>query len=246
MRKYGLIGYPLSYSFSPGYFKAKFKREKIRETSYKIYPLEEVKEFKSLIKDHELIGLNVTIPYKEKILRYLDSIEDSAKTIGAVNTLKREGDTWKGFNTDVYGFRKSLKSFIGRKKVSAALVLGTGGASKAVCYVLEQLNIETQLVSRRRSKTAISYKDLDVHVLKDHRLIINTTPLGTSPNLDQVAPLDFDQISKKHLLYDLVYNPEKTLFLKRGEAQGCAIKNGSEMLELQAEESWRIWNNNKI
>ena len=238
MKKYGLIGYPLSHSFSPGYFAQKFKDEGITDRKYDLYPLQEISEFKNL---GLMSGINVTIPYKEQVMVYLDELSIEAETIGAVNTIKYVNGKKIGYNTDAYGFMHSLSPlWIDRDQPQKALVLGTGGAAKAVWYVLDQLGISFKKVSR--TKGDITYKELDKRLIEDHQLIINTTPVGMSPNVDSCPDLPYEGISSDHYLYDLVYNPQKTLFLSKGQANGAVIKNGHEMLELQADRSWEIWN----
>lgn len=247
MRQFTLIGYPLSHSFSEKYFTEKFVREGIQQHEYFLSPLEKIDQFPQLISTYpNLVGLNVTIPYKEEIIPYLDEISEEAKAIGAVNTIRIRNGKLKGFNTDVYGFEKSLVDFLLIKEkeinVENALVLGTGGAAKAVVFILKKLGINPILVSRKKGKGDLVYKDLDQVIFDECRLIVNTTPLGMLPNLESCPDLPFARINEKYYLYDLVYNPEKTVFLKRGENQGAAIKNGLEMLHLQAEKAWEIWN----
>lgn len=237
--KYGLIGYPLSHSFSPGYFLKKFKKEKIKNASYKSYPLERIEDLWEILPKN-ITGFNVTIPYKEQILPYLDGLDPEAKKIKAVNTVSRVNGKWIGSNTDVYGFENSLRTFIGRKKINQAMVLGNGGAAKAIKYVLRKMDIKVNVISRKRGFRG--YQNLDPEFLQNNRLIINTTPVGMSPNKAQRPHLPYDFIGRKHLLFDLIYNPKKTLFLKTGQENGAAIKNGLEMLHLQAERSWEIWN----
>ena len=238
--KFGLIGKDISYSFSKNYFTLKFKKLGLNDYEYVNFDLKSIDEFKDLISK-ELKGLNVTIPYKESIINFLDEIDDEAKLIGAVNTIKIDKrGRLTGFNTDVYGFEESLKPRL-KKSHKKALVLGTGGASKAVCYVLDKLKIDYLLVSRSPEKTQISYTDLNRSLLEKYTIIINCTPLGTYPKVEEYPKIPYDCITKKHLLYDLIYNPEKTRFLKEGEKRGADISNGLKMLELQAEKSWKIW-----
>ncbi len=237
--KLGLIGYPLSHSFSPGYFAEKFKNLGITGSEYKAYSIDDVSKIKTVFESG-VTGLNVTIPYKEQVIPYLDSLSEEAKEIGAVNTIKIVDGKKIGHNTDVYGFQESLLGQLGDTKVEKALILGSGGAAKAVGFVLGRLGIDYQIVSR--SKSNLSYADLDSEIIKDHKLIINTTPLGMYPNIDSCPNIPYGALSEKHFLYDLVYNPEKTLFLINGESEGCSIKNGNDMLILQAEKSWEIWN----
>ncbi|MFK7771107.1 MAG: shikimate dehydrogenase [Saprospiraceae bacterium] len=246
-RQFTLIGYPLSHSFSEKYFTEKFKKENIPNHEYFLSPLERIEDFLKLLLTHpDLEGVNVTIPYKEKVLPFLDEISVEAKAIGAVNTIKIKDGKLKGFNTDVYGFEKSLVDFLTKKEkqitVENALVLGTGGAAKAVVFILKKLGIEPILVSRKKGKGDLTYDDLDTIIFEECRLIVNTTPLGMLPDLESCPNLPFHRINGKFYLYDLIYNPEKTVFLSRGESQGAAIKNGLEMLHLQAEKAWEIWN----
>ena len=236
---YGLIGKEIKYSFSPAYFKSKFELEGIENSEYKIFPLKNIEEFPEFIKSqNNLRGLNVTIPYKQAIIPFLDEVDASAKEINAVNTIRFVGDKLIGYNTDVLGFEKSLLPFL-KKKHKKALIFGTGGASNAVAFVLKKLNISFKLVSR--SKTKLSYADINVKRLKKYKLLINTTPLGTFPNIEECVAIDYKGISKKHLAYDLVYNPLESTFLRKAKEQGATIKNGLEMLEIQAEEAWLIW-----
>ncbi len=243
MRTFGLIGYPLSHTFSPTYFSEKFFREGIENATYQAFPLESIQEFPHLLQNNpKLEGLNVTIPYKEAIIPFLDEISKEAEAIGAVNTIRIDKDGKKiGFNTDVYGFEVSLKPLL-KAHHQKALVLGTGGAAKAILYVLQQLNIEFRLVSRNPSKNQLGYADINSEVMNTHHLIINTTPLGMSPKIHDFPDISYQFASEKHLFFDLIYNPEKTIFLIKGKLKGAAFKNGLEMLYLQAERAWEIWN----
>lgn len=242
MKQYGLIGYPLSHSFSKGYFSEKFSKEKITDSNYEIYPIETIQYFEALCQSHpNFIGLNVTIPYKEQVIPFLDALDEEAKSIGAVNTIKFENDKKIGYNSDCYGFERSIKPFL-QTHHKEALILGTGGASKAVEYVLKKLGIQFQYVSRAKSERAISYNDLNEEIIQKSTIIINTSPVGMYPNVTAAPPIPYEFIGEKHLLYDLVYNPEETLFLKNGKTKGAQVKNGLEMLYLQAERSWEIWN----
>ncbi len=239
IRKYGLIGYPLTYTFSPSYFAAKFEEKGIIDAEYKSYPLEKIEGVQDLI-DEGLSGFNVTIPYKEQIIPYLDELSDAAKIIGAVNTVDIIDGKLIGHNTDVYGLENSLYTLIDGACVDKALILGTGGASKACQYVLDQLGIDYRLVSRNHKY--LTYDQLNQEVMAEHTLIINTTPLGTSPEVDSCPDIPYEHISNSHFIFDLVYNPPKSLFLARAEEQGAAIMNGLSMLHDQANKSWRIWN----
>ena len=239
---YGLTGYPLSHSFSPAYFNAKFAREGI-DAQYHLFPIEHANEFPSLLKNHpEIKGLNVTIPYKEAIAPYLDELDEVAEEIGAVNCIDIRDKRTKGYNTDVIGFEKSLLPLL-QPYHKRALILGTGGASKAVGYVLGKLGIEYEKVSRQKSQSFFTYEDITPDIIKDYALIFNTTPLGMYPKNNFSPPIPYEAISSRHLLYDLIYNPEETKFLQQGKQHGATIKNGLEMLELQAEAAWKIWNN---
>lgn len=244
-KKYGLIGYPLEHSFSPDYFNTKFKNGRI-DADYKTYPLNNIKEFAALISKLDFSGLNVTIPYKEAILPYLDEVDIVAKTIGAVNTIAFKNGKTKGYNTDCYGFENSLLSLIDDpKQIHGALILGTGGASKAVQYVLQKLTIPYHLISRA-NKDTIHYLDISKALFSSINLIINTTPLGMSPNIKNKPEIPYEWLNEKYFLYDLIYNPEKTIFLSEGLKMGCKIKNGHDMLILQAEKAWHIWNQTEI
>ncbi len=243
---FGLIGYPLSHSFSKKYFSDKFLKEGVSDCYYELFPLKDISEFPLLIKKYpNLKGLNVTIPYKESVLPFLDVFDENAAAVGAVNTIKIHSGKLYGYNTDVYGFEKSLLQFLKTGQLSSiqkALVLGTGGASKAVCFVLKKLGIFYAKVSRDSKKGDLTYEDLDEKILSDTQLIINTTPLGMAPNATTFPALDYELLDSNHFLFDLVYNPEKTVFLTKGKKQGCSIMNGLPMLQLQAEKAWEIWN----
>lgn len=246
MRKFGLIGYPLGHSFSKGYFTEKFKRENLTDVQYDNYPIEDPAEFEKLHKnDPELCGLNVTIPYKESIIPFLDVLSEEARIIGAVNTVCLCRKTGKlarvGHNTDVVGFRKSLEEHL-KHMPEQALVLGTGGSSKAVKYVLDDMGINVISVSSSGKENAISYKELTKDVVDNAKLIVNTTPLGMHPNVDGCPDIPFDAVTGEHVLFDLVYNPKETLFMKRGKEKGATVVNGYDMLVYQAEGSWEIWN----
>lgn len=237
--KLGLIGYPLTHSFSPSYFEEKFKELNIQDSEYLAYSIEEIGKI-SEVFESGVTGLNVTIPYKELVIPFLDELSEGAAEVGAVNTIKIENGLKIGYNTDVYGFQASLLEQLGDIKIEKALILGSGGASKAVKYVLNKLGIKYKIVSRK--KIYLTYDKLDAKTVQAHKLIVNTTPLGMYPNVDNCPLIPYDGITNQHFLYDLVYNPEKTLFLRKGESAGCSIKNGNDMLVLQAEKSWEIWN----
>ena len=240
MRYFGLIGERLDYSFSKGYFAEKFEKENIPDCQYELYEIPSIELFPKLIKTNSFSGLNVTIPYKEVIIPYLDELDESAEEIGAVNTVAFEGNRLKGYNTDIIGFEESVMELIGNDKVEKALVLGTGGASKAIQYVLKKLDIKPCVVSR--TKGDIRYEELSEEQLIESTLIINCTPLGTHPKIKESPPILYDHIGRKHLLYDLVYNPTTTRFMQHGIDHGSCVKNGLEMLHLQADRSWEIWN----
>jgi shikimate dehydrogenase len=249
IRQFGLIGYPLSHSFSKRFFTKKFEKENIEGCHYELFPLDTIETFLELIKSHpNLVGLNVTIPYKKAILDYLDEIDEEAEKVGAVNTISIKNGKLKGYNTDVYGFEISLLNLLKEKKEElpniSALILGTGGAAQAVAYVLKKLSINFQYVSRRKRKNILSYSELDEFLIKKHDLIINTTPLGMSPNQESCPDIPYPFLTSRHFLYDLVYNPEKTLFLRKGASKNARTSNGLEMLILQAEKAWEIWNQN--
>lgn len=238
-----MIGYPLSHSFSKKYFSDKFRREHIIDCAYENYPLPSLEGFTDLIsRVAGMEGLNVTIPHKQQIIPLIDGLDPAAREIGAVNTLRFRNGKITGYNTDVIGFERSLVPLLdGRDQ--KALVLGTGGASKAIAFALKRLNISFLFVSReKRSADSLRYRDLEEDIVRTSTLVVNTTPVGTSPNVDQAPPFPYDFIGSGHLLYDLVYNPAETLFLKKGKARGARVKNGYEMLELQANASWEIWN----
>lgn len=243
-REFGLIGYPLSHSFSKGYFAEKFERERINDASYRNFPIEKISLLPAVLKENPaLIGLNVTIPYKEVVLEYLDELADDAGEIGAVNTIKRYPDgKLKGFNSDLYGFAETLRRFIPSSFDFGALILGTGGAAKAVKYICQCSGLITLSVSRSPGKDRISYQALDRQVFDAYRVIINTTPLGMHPNLDAFPEIPYEYLTEAHYLLDLIYNPSETQFLRKGRLQGSKTKNGMEMLILQAEKSWEIWN----
>lgn len=242
---YGLIGYPVSHSFSQRYFTEKFNREGLSDHAYTLFPLEDIQWFPELLESyHNLRGLNVTIPYKQQVMSFLDELDEGAAAAGAVNVIRiRDGKT-RGYNSDVYGFERSLEEFLGseRSKVRQALVLGTGGASKAVAYVLRRWGIPHFTVSRSNGKGNLTYSDIDVHFLQATALIINTTPLGMSPEIDKFPELPYDHLDERHFLFDLVYNPARTVFMQKGEAQGARVCNGMAMLHYQAEKAWEYWN----
>jgi len=261
MKKFGLIGYPLGHSFSQKYFTDKFEKEEIKDCEYKAFPLININELPELVNNNpNLCGLNVTIPYKIGVQYYLDKISESAKEIDAVNCIKItypnslsglfDGELiltnahkpfLEGHNTDAYGFENSLKPLL-KKHHTKALILGNGGATRAVKYVLNKLEIDFKIVSRQHHHDMITYNQITQKLLESYSIIINTTPIGTFPNVNECPDIPYQYLGKKHLLFDLIYNPEETTFLRKGKEQGASIKNGYEMLILQAEKSWEIWN----
>ena len=249
MRRYGLLGYPLTHSFSKKYFTERFEKENINST-YQNFEIDNINKFPEVIENNpEIVGLNVTIPYKEQVIPFLDDLNKSAREIGAVNTIKvqREGSKvyLKGFNTDTFGFENSLKPFL-KPHHKKALILGTGGASKALKYVLSKLGIEYISASIEELKeNEIRYEEIDEDMMNERHVIINATPLGTYPKVDTFPDIPYEYITEKHLLFDLVYNPEVTVFLGKGKEKGAAVKNGYEMLLLQAIRSYEIWNSNE-
>ncbi len=239
---FGLVGRNISYSFSRGYFKKKFNELDLTNHVYENFDLPEISKFPSIFTSVKNIrGLNVTIPYKEEIIPFMDEIDESAQIIGAVNTIKIEENGLKGFNTDAYGFQKSLEPYL-KMHHKKALILGTGGASKAIAFVLDQLGIEFSFVSRSGRKDGFTYEALNDELIKEHTLIINCSPVGTFPNIEEKPALPYHEIGPQHLLFDLIYNPTETAFLKEGQAKGATTCNGLNMLELQAEKAWEIWN----
>jgi shikimate dehydrogenase len=242
MRRFGLIGKTLKHSFSQNYFTKKFAAEGIADCSYENFELASISGFPKLISEQpELWGLNITIPYKEEIIPFLQTRNKIVEKTGACNCIKIVDGELHGFNTDAIAFQTSLEKKL-QPHHQCALVLGSGGASKAVQYALQELGIDFVVVSRNKKTNQLGYEDVGEDVIRGHQIIINTTPLGMYPNVDQDPPIPYDAISSKHLLYDLTYNPEKTKFLSQGEVRGAQIMNGYEMLVSQAEESWRIWN----
>ena len=238
--KYGIIGYPLTHSFSPAWFRKKFAGTGI-DATYEAFPITDISELPELLHKHpDIAGLNVTLPYKELVMSFLREIDEVAATIGAANCLVIRNGFMKGYNTDAEGFEKSLVPLLTHKHTKA-LVLGTGGASKAIVYVLRQLGIPFRSVSGSEVPGSLSYPELTADIIGEHRLLINTTPVGMYPDVAAKLPVPFEGVGPDHLLYDLIYNPEETTFLAEGRLRGAAIKNGFEMLVLQAEASWSIW-----
>lgn len=243
---FGLIGGTVSHSFSKSYFDEKFFREGLRDYRYELFPLGNITEIEVLLKETKgLTGLNVTIPYKEQVLKYLDEVDGFAKKIGAVNVIKIKDGKLKGFNTDSDAFHETLEKWLPKDKTFTALILGTGGSSKAVQEALKKLKIDYKLVSREARKGVLTYEDLekDPSIITNSKLVINTTPLGMSPKTEAMPPINYEHIGSEHYVYDLIYNPARTLFLQKSEMRGATIKNGLEMLHVQAEKSWTIWNN---
>lgn len=242
---YGLIGLTVSHSFSKAYFDEKFFRDGLRDYHYELFPLKTIDEIETLIKETRgLKGLNVTIPYKESVMKYLNEVDQVAKDIGAVNVIKFKDGKRIGYNTDFMAFYETLVKWLPKDKTFDALILGTGGSSKAVREALKKAGIRFQLVSREKKKDVLTYDEVnkDHAIMSSHHLIINTTPLGMHPNTDSIPPLEYEQLTKNHYVYDLIYNPARTLFLQKAEMRGATIKNGLEMLHVQAEKSWEIWN----
>jgi len=245
MKQFGLIGFPLGHSFSKKYFTDKFEREGIA-ARYDLYELSAISDFLALKKNENLVGLNVTIPYKQQVMEYLDELDETAAEIGAVNVIKfirKNGElTLKGYNSDAIGFENSIKPYI-KPYHQKALILGTGGASKAIDYVLCKLGIETTFVSRTAKDNMLTYEQLSEQILDDYLVIVNASPVGTFPHSDECPAIPYQFITDKHLLFDVVYNPAETLFVKKGKEQGAQGLNGEAMLVGQAVAAWEIWKN---
>lgn len=242
-RRFGLLGKNISYSFSKKYFTEKFENLGLTNYSYVNFDIDTIDRFSSVLSETKnLKGINVTIPYKETVIPFLNKLSENASVIGAVNTIRitKKGET-KGYNTDFYGFKKALKPML-KKHHKKALILGTGGASKAIAYALQKLKIEYDFVSRNATECEYSYSELTATVFNEYQIVINTTPLGTFPNVKDCPDLDYSLFTDKHIAFDLVYNPEETEFLLRAKSQGAKTKNGYEMLVFQAEKAWEIWN----
>lgn len=240
IRKYGLIGFPLHHSFSPEYFRKKFESESITDCRYDAYPLEDLIEVEQLLQNPEICGLNVTIPYKEKIIPYLNNLSPEAKEIGAVNTLVRSEIGWIGHNTDAGGFEKTLPVNPDSNKI--ALILGNGGASKAVKFVFKKLGIDLKMVIRTKDPNHLHYSDLNEELMSKAQYIVNTTPVGMYPNINDCPDIPYHLINDQHICYDLIYNPENTLFMQKSGNMGAMVINGLPMLIAQAEASWKLWN----
>ena len=242
-KRFGLLGRNISYSFSKGYFTEKFSNENFEGCTYENFDIQVITAFPEIIRDNlELKGLSVTIPYKETVIPFLDKLSKKAKKIGAVNTIKvsKKGKL-KGYNTDYFGFKKSLKPLL-NKSHERALILGTGGASKGVAFALDELKISYTFVSREAKENAISYEAINASTFENYQIIINSTPVGTSPNIDAFPLIPYEYFTEKHIAYDLIYNPEETQFLKKAKERGAKTKNGLDMLIFQAEKAWEIWN----
>ena len=245
MQKYGLIGYPLGHSFSKNYFNQKFESENI-DATYLNFEIPNIKDLKTVLKDNpELNGLNVTIPYKEQVIPYLDDLDEDARLIGAVNVIKFTkglfGKKLKGYNSDIIGFTQSIQPLL-QPHHQKALILGTGGASKAVYHGLKNLGLESIFVSRtHKADDMLTYEELTPEIMAEYTIIVNCTPVGMFPKVDFCPNIPYELLTPNHLLYDLLYNPNVTLFMKKGEAQGAVVKNGLEMLLLQAFAAWEIW-----
>ena len=240
MKKFGLIGNPLSHTFSPKYFTDKFEKEGI-EAEYKAYELEDLTGLREFIFDNNLSGVNITIPFKKSVMRHMDKLDPLVARAKAVNTINVEDGQLVGYNTDLLGFRKSLRDQLGYKR-AAAIVLGTGGAASAVKGALEVMGIPYLVVSRNTRVGDLTYTGLTKRIFEQYNLIVNTTPVGMSPNINEAPDIPFQLLTENHYVFDLIYNPEKTKFLSLAADQGCNVRNGLEMLHLQAEESWKIWN----
>ena len=245
MKKYGLLGYPLGHSFSRNYFNQKFEAERI-DAEYLNFEIPEIKEIKNVIKENpELNGLNVTIPYKEQVIPYLDDLDEDARLIGAVNVIKFSKGLFgkvklKGYNSDIIGFKQSIEPLL-KEHHRKALILGTGGASKAVFQGLKQLGVASTFVSRKAKEYCITYEEITPKVMEQYTVIVNTTPLGMYPNVNACPAIPYELLTSDHLLYDLLYNPDETLFMRKGKEKGAVVKNGLEMLLLQAFAAWEIW-----
>lgn len=241
-RKFGLIGKNIQYSFSKKYFTEKFSSENLENCSYENFDIQDIFDFTKVAKIHSLVGVNVTIPYKETIIPFLDSISKKANKIGAINTVVFKSDAkTKGYNTDWVGFKKAIKKNL-KPHHKKALILGTGGSSKAVAFAFSKLKIEYTFVSRTSHRNSFLYAELNKDILASYQIIVNCTPIGTSPNVDLCPNIPFEHINETHLVFDLIYNPEKTMLLQKAHEKGATIQNGFEMLVYQAEKAWEIWN----
>lgn len=243
MEKFGLVGHPLGHSYSKKFFTEKFAKLGLKNHRYDLFDMEYLKEFTKLWENSELHGVNVTVPHKENVIGFLDFLDSSAQKVGAVNVVKREHGKLKGYNTDYLSFKETLDDWISGS-IQDALVLGSGGSSKAVQAALVELDIDYSVVSRKKTSGDYTYLDLkkNPEIVAENKLIVNTTPLGTYPEIDGKADIPYDQLTSDHFLYDLVYNPDVSAFLAEGKSRGAKIMNGLDMLQLQAEKSWEIWN----
>ncbi|MCS6818320.1 MAG: shikimate dehydrogenase [Chitinophagales bacterium] len=239
--KLGLIGFPLSHSYSKKYFEEKFKRENITGCSYELYPIESIDVFPELVRSEKVMGLNVTIPYKESVLKFCNQTSQLVKAIGAANCLKISDGFVLAENTDAIGFEKSIMPLI-KNTYTKALVLGSGGSSRAVQYVLRKIGLATTVVSRKKTSSHLSYEELSPDRIAQYDVIVNTTPLGMFPNQSDMPPIPIEGLNKDQLIYDLIYNPPETMLLKKAASRGAHCVNGMDMFIIQAEESWKIWN----
>ena len=241
MKNFGLIGKNISYSFSKKYFTDKFQKENISDSSYDLFDIPLIEEVINVFNTKNIVGLNVTIPYKQDVIKYLDSMSEEAEKIGAVNTIKIENGKKVGYNTDVMGFEESIKPLL-KANHKKCLILGTGGASKAVAYSMNKLKISPTFVSRSKNENTITYLEVTKEILAQNTIIINCSPVGTFPKIEEAPNLPYEAFTENHLAYDLIYNPEETTFLKLAKKQGAITKNGLDMLIIQAEKAWEIWN----
>ncbi|CAI8173647.1 MAG: Shikimate dehydrogenase (NADP(+)) [Bacteroidota bacterium] len=241
-QRFGLLGRDIDYSFSRSYFTEKFQHEKLLHCSYENFDLPHLDNFNEILNTPHLRGMNVTIPYKQEVMPFLDDLDEVSKVIGAVNTIVfQPGGKTKGYNTDYIGFKDSIVPLL-HENITNALILGTGGASKAVIYALQKLGVRTQYVSRKNAANTIVYHEVTAATMNTHKLIVNCTPLGTFPNIDEKPELDYSMLTAKHVLFDLIYNPAETAFMKAGASHGATVSNGQRMLIGQAEASWKLWN----
>jgi len=241
-KKFGLVGKNIGYSFSKNYFTERFRNDNVLDNSYDNFDIQDISEFPKIIENNpDLAGLNVTIPYKEIVIPYLDSLSKKATQIGAVNVIRFKKGKLKGYNSDYYGFKKSLQPLL-KPHHKKALILGTGGASKAIAFALDELDILYTFVSREAKENTIDYNRINATTFDNYQIIINCTPLGTSPNTAAFPPIPYEFFTENHIAFDLIYNPQETQFLSKAKANGATIKNGMEMLILQAEKAWKIWN----
>ncbi|NUM32005.1 MAG: shikimate dehydrogenase [Bacteroidetes bacterium] len=242
MKVFGLIGHPLTHSFSKKYFEEKFEKFNIKNCVYNLFDIDNIEKVADLKNEKNIVGLNVTIPYKEAVLKYLDEVSPVAEQIGSVNTIKCSKNRWKGFNTDYFGILQSIKS-LPLKNIKSCLILGSGGTAKTAAFVLNEMKIDFLTVSRnKRGEGFINYKEINSETLKNYNLIINTSPVGMYPKVIEIPELPYQLLNKTNILFDMIYNPQNTLFLQKGREKGCKTLNGMEALKTQAEVSWKIWN----